>query len=69
MMKTFGDAHYAKLPAEQKYRFMVTFNANEEIRAKIIEEFKKFIAHVESLVTASPSEATYQLNFDIFKWF
>lgn len=63
------DAHFQKLPEGKRQRFMVTFNADESCHRKIEELFNQFILEVEKQVVKAPSQATYQMNFELFPWF
>lgn len=55
-------------PSEDVYSFLATFTANEKTRLKIQAEFVDFLKRVETLVTDSPSEEVYQIQFDLFPW-
>lgn len=60
--------HQQLLPENDKYSFMVTFTADEATREKIQREFLKLLGSIESYVKDAPSEAVYQMSFDLFPW-
>ncbi len=69
MLRPFCDTRIFTLPEQDKYRFMATFNADSASVKIIRDKFLDFISEVEKVVVPAPGENTFQLNFDLFKWF
>lgn len=56
------------LNEKEKYRFTVSFTADDDTRERIRLEFLKLLKTIESEVQKAPSKNLYQMNFDLFKW-
>lgn len=56
------------LAPERSTRFSATISANPEAYDLIRERFNGFLKDIEPIVRAAPSEAVYQINFDLFPW-
>ncbi|RZA08699.1 MAG: DUF4423 domain-containing protein [Proteobacteria bacterium] len=69
MLRLQCDAHYLRLPEGKRHRFMATFNADEGAFEKIEKLFFAFVKEVEKVAVPAPSKQSYQLNFELFKWF
>ncbi len=51
------------------YNFSVFFSSSPEIKEQVHSEFLNYLKKVERLVSNSPSENLYQMNFDLVPWF
>jgi uncharacterized protein (TIGR02147 family) len=69
LMRDKSSVHLSQVPEEEKHSFMATFSADDETFKKIRQRFQVFLKEAEYLVGEAPSQNTFQMNFDLFKWF
>jgi len=68
ILRQLSASHVHSLSDEDKHSFMVTFSANRATFLGIKTLYQEFIKKVELLAAKAPSQSTFQLNFDLFKW-
>jgi DNA-binding Xre family transcriptional regulator len=69
LLKTMVHSQLLRTAEEDKHSVLVSFTTDEGGFAKIKDEFQAFLKRVEGVVGASKDTHTYQLSFDLFKWF
>lgn len=69
LLRLMSAAQVMKLTEESRHNFMVTFTADEKTFEEIKGSFRDFIKGIERLASPAKNESTYQLNFDLFRWF
>jgi uncharacterized protein (TIGR02147 family) len=68
LMRGLAQEHLARVETENHFAFTVTFNADENARARIQVEFLKYIKKCQHLCRESKSENVLQMHFDLFPW-
>ncbi len=57
-----------KLPTDRAYNFSAVFSATQEVKDKIQVLFFALLKEAQTIVSSSPDEDVYQMNFDLFDW-
>jgi len=68
LLRMKSNEQVMRLPQDASYNFVWTITMDEKTRAKIQDAFLKFLEQANAWVHAAPSEAMYQINFELFPW-
>jgi Mn-dependent DtxR family transcriptional regulator len=69
LFRQFINARILQTAENDKTSMMVTFTADESTHLRVKAKFQEFLKWVESTCSASVDQHTYQMQFDLFKWF